>query len=527
MKKNLFHLLAFTAALFAGTPMVASAQPAPAAATIASASKTSFSEVTAQLDPGGDFYLYLGTAQWLEKLSANVEGWRKTFTSFPEAKADDLVNINKAFDLAGHLITDSGIEAISGLGLSSVEIEKGMYRNKAVVHHYPGKGTGFLWKFSGGSAHPLTGLELLPANTALAIFADMDVPLLWTVVKDEAAKSGFPQANDFLQQLPTEFEKNTKVKWDDLMHSLGGEFGLAITLDESNTVPIPLPQGAIAIPEPGILIAIRVNNDLIFNRIDTELKSNKQVINGDKAGLKMRTMPMPLPLPINLRPTVAVSGGYLFISTSDALVNESLAVKSGDKPGLKSTAEFKHLAQGLPEQGNQFTYMSAKFGQTIMQIQKQVMTSSGGQNNSAAQAVWFQSLFSKQNAGFSYSVGMNTPDGCVTIGNGNQSAAVLVLLPAVAVSGALAAIAIPNFVKPHSTAQLNGCINNLRQIDAAKNQWALEKNKKSEDVPTEDDIKPYIKLINGDLPKCLQGGSYTIGPVSEPPKCSVPGHALP
>jgi prepilin-type N-terminal cleavage/methylation domain-containing protein len=44
----------------------------------------------------------------------------------------------------------------------------------------------------------------------------------------------------------------------------------------------------------------------------------------------------------------------------------------------------------------------------------------------------------------------------------------------VAIIGLLAAIAIPNFVRARETSQTNACVNNLRQIDAAKDQWALE-----------------------------------------------------
>ncbi len=44
----------------------------------------------------------------------------------------------------------------------------------------------------------------------------------------------------------------------------------------------------------------------------------------------------------------------------------------------------------------------------------------------------------------------------------------------VAIIGLLAAIAIPNFVKARNTSQANACINNLRQIDSAVQQWALE-----------------------------------------------------
>jgi outer membrane lipoprotein-sorting protein len=76
--------------------------------------------------------------------------------------------------------------------------------------------------------------------------------------------------------------------------------------------------------------------------------------------------------------------------------------------------------------------------------------------------------------------------------------------------------------------QRNACINNLRQIDGAKNEFALEKRKAIGAAVTEADIKPYIKLdASGNLPKCPAGGKYAIGKVGELPTCSISGHALP
>ena len=76
--------------------------------------------------------------------------------------------------------------------------------------------------------------------------------------------------------------------------------------------------------------------------------------------------------------------------------------------------------------------------------------------------------------------------------------------------------------------QRDACINNLRQIDAAKQQWALEKGKKAGDTPVEADLKPYLTPgPNGVFLKCPAGGKYTIGKVGEPPTCSIPGHELP
>jgi prepilin-type N-terminal cleavage/methylation domain-containing protein len=104
----------------------------------------------------------------------------------------------------------------------------------------------------------------------------------------------------------------------------------------------------------------------------------------------------------------------------------------------------------------------------------------------------------------------------------------------VAIIGLLAAIAIPNFVKARATSQANACINNLRQIDAAANQFALEKGKKTGDAITlTTDLTPYIKLNSaGKIPPCPAGGTYTLTIVGTNPVCSLgstvtPSHILP
>ncbi len=69
------------------------------------------------------------------------------------------------------------------------------------------------------------------------------------------------------------------------------------------------------------------------------------------------------------------------------------------------------------------------------------------------------------------------------------------------------------------------CLNNLRQIDGAKQQWALENNKDVNAIPTEKEIATYVK--DGLISKCPAGGSYTLSSVGAVPTCTIPGHALP
>jgi prepilin-type N-terminal cleavage/methylation domain-containing protein len=93
----------------------------------------------------------------------------------------------------------------------------------------------------------------------------------------------------------------------------------------------------------------------------------------------------------------------------------------------------------------------------------------------------------------------------------------------VAIIGLLAAIAIPNFVKARATSQMNACINNLRQIDAAANEWALEKGKQTgATISMNTDLTPYIKLNSASsIPPCPASGTYTLAKVGDTPICSL------
>ena len=102
----------------------------------------------------------------------------------------------------------------------------------------------------------------------------------------------------------------------------------------------------------------------------------------------------------------------------------------------------------------------------------------------------------------------------------------------VAIIGLLAAIAIPNFVKARVTSQANACINNLRQIDGAKQQWALENKKSATATPNSASIAPFLgRGTAGEFPTCPGGGTYTVGDLQTAPLCSrsssTPAHALP
>jgi prepilin-type N-terminal cleavage/methylation domain-containing protein len=106
----------------------------------------------------------------------------------------------------------------------------------------------------------------------------------------------------------------------------------------------------------------------------------------------------------------------------------------------------------------------------------------------------------------------------------------------VAIIGLLAAIAIPNFVRARTTSQQNACINNLRQIDGAKQQWALEFKAAPTATPALTDIQPYLgRGTAGTQPFCPSDStstfakSYTMGDLQTAPVCQINAatHVLP
>lgn len=110
----------------------------------------------------------------------------------------------------------------------------------------------------------------------------------------------------------------------------------------------------------------------------------------------------------------------------------------------------------------------------------------------------------------------------------------------VAIIGLLAAIAIPSFMKARTTSQKNACINNLRQIEAAKDQYAIE-NGGTNGWAFANDLAAFSNLVGAatgylkGYPSCPAApagngtkgtaaradADYTVQPIGTAPSCTV------
>ena len=492
--------------------------PPPAGPAASSAPKpatpNSFDEVTAQLDPGGDFYLYLSTAQWLGKLSHGIDTMHDVLLSGSATEsAQDRDQAEKGFALAKDIVQKSGLEEITGLGASSFNFAPGLYRNKIFVHHYADKGSGIIWSLYGKAPGPLTGLDLLPADTGVAVFGDFDLAQLINFLRQEADQSGLPELKQAVSQWQTQFSGVSGLQLDDVLQSLNGSLGMVLTLDATSTVSIPIANQAQTIPTPRLALLIAVKNDIIFKQVDKMLGGTPGLVKVDEPDLRMRTMPLPIIPSLNLRPTVAQWNGFLVIASDDQLIRDMIAVRKGG-PGYKSTAEYATLSAGLPDQGNSFGVVSQSFADTVHKFQQQMYANQPGV--SPAQTALLQRFFSGgyQTTGHIMGVGAVLPNGWLSVSQGSQGSSQL-LAPMLIVPAAIAAsVALPAFSGVQQKALAVKSTNNVKQICLACIQYSTDNN--GTFPPSLDGLFPaYLQdrsiLASPFMPGVPDGYTYTPG----------------
>lgn len=96
------------------------------------------------------------------------------------------------------------------------------------------------------------------------------------------------------------------------------------------------------------------------------------------------------------------------------------------------------------------------------------------------------------------------------------------LMLVVSIIGMLLAIAAPSFVHARENARAKSCQENLKQIENAKERWAMDNHRDAKDTPTMAELAvPGLYLRS--VPACPGGGSYTIGRLDQLPTCSLGG----
>ncbi|MCZ7640965.1 MAG: DUF1559 domain-containing protein [Verrucomicrobia bacterium] len=364
-------------------------------------------------------------------------------------------------------VQHSGLEQLAGVGLSGIAVEPGLYRTRMVFER-KGGADGYIWRLFGTQAHPLGALEWLPADTVWAAFGDVDLPGIWGALKQEATRAGFRPLLEGMEELSANVRQATGRSLEEQLASHGGEIGVALTLDTARRFELTLPGGGegIELPEPALLVAIKVKDDALFGWIETVLSEQPESVRGQTETARWRSVPVPVPVSFPVRFTVARLGDYLLLASSDRLIERVDQVRAGKAAGLRTSTEWQRLAKGLPAAANSFSFVSVRFGEALSRVQKAVMEQAAREGAGPVPDVdALQRLLGLSPTAASYAVSWADASGWQVASQGTQEpVAVVVGSAVVAPTAVMAAMVLPALAKAKSRAQDLTCMNNLKQI---------------------------------------------------------------
>ncbi len=103
---------------------------------------------------------------------------------------------------------------------------------------------------------------------------------------------------------------------------------------------------------------------------------------------------------------------------------------------------------------------------------------------------------------------------------GRKGYTLVEIMIVVAVLAILMSVAVPNYIKSGKEASRNSCISNLRQIDGAMEQWAMDNNVSAGTVLRSWQEEEVYNYVDGGKPDCPGKGEYTLHAISSSPQVS-------
>ena len=108
------------------------------------------------------------------------------------------------------------------------------------------------------------------------------------------------------------------------------------------------------------------------------------------------------------------------------------------------------------------------------------------------------------------------------VGKRNDGFTLVEIMLVVAIIGILATLTTPAFVRARQSSRTSVCLNNLRIIDTAKTQFAIEARRQTGDTVDGDELNPYLKSTFADVVEPT-GFDYVVGDIGILPVCTYGG----
>lgn len=414
-----------------------------------------FTAVNRHLELGGTLYGYVDIDGDLLKVSGDLQRvlaeMGKTEPSAGMVARQDLAAIASLL----------GLTDVKALGVSSVPDGDGFYRNRLFV--YTGGERRGLLAALGGKAAPFRHVGLAPADAAFFGESELDLGVAYRTFKDVVAKVAGEPAGNQIETTLRRAGEGVAISLLDLIYGLKGRIAVVLRVDPEKTLRLPGRDG-LTVPAFSLVVAVENVGPIVEPAL---VKSRNW--RRTEAGTARIFEPARDPGIAGVQPTIVVDGSMLYLTTSRAFLEECRTRTSG----LAQTPEFQTAVKQLGDEGNGLTYISPRLFGRVKEI-AELNPKLPPKEKSLLNFVVTQLPQTDRPL---VSVRTHLDDGVLVRSYLNRSlkqdVAAMSLYNPMTV-GVVAAMAIPAFQKVRTSSQDKAVLNNLRQLDAAADQYYLE-----------------------------------------------------
>lgn len=482
--------------------------------------KQRYDLILANLDAGGDLLVV-----------ANMEGWiRDAVQGIVKpvlAVGGDNPGFAPVATCLGKLpeyLSRCGLYGFQGFGVSIVPRADGLNTVKSFMARDPEVTWSPLWRATvGGNPRKIACADFIPADAEFARTGTGEGEALWKMIRSGVAELATPAAAAAFNAQLAALSTNAGVNLDKVFESTGSEEFFSVQFSKSEVISLPGGEAGapLTMPKPSLLMGVAVKDDTLVAALESALAKGGLTVTNLVGSIKTINLPFPIPV-VPFQPSYTVHAGTFLFGSTPGVVAGAVSAFDG-KSGLVSTPAFAKAFTGLPMVNNGIAYLSPRFMSIIMDMQTAMAAHQPG--GEGQMVTLLNELAGCKRNMMAAEVILNKRNGVETMGVSSMGAKEMAASMLMAPVGMMAAVAVPSFVRARGMAKGNVCVNNLLMIEAAKEQWSLENDKKPGDTVPEAELVKY--LGEGEMPKCPQGGRYTINALGKKAKCSHPGHQLP
>ncbi|MCF7838334.1 MAG: DUF3352 domain-containing protein [Candidatus Marinimicrobia bacterium] len=474
-----------------------------------------FAATAAELDLGGDLFAYLE----MEDISVVVLRELKALAALAAEEAPPAAQAVDFLDKLDVFLRAEGLHDVVGFGLSSKPQGRGLYAFKQFLAINPEAAELRFWRVMGREPRALAVLRAAPRGTALLVASDLRLDALWDLVQDAVGHFGGPAADDAFQTQLAKLKDEAGLDVAALIESLSGELALCLVLDRTATVALPMIAEDYVAPQPGLVLALGVQNDLLARTLIEQARRNGAPLEpAEVAGRPAHLLAAAQVEPVPFQPALVEADGMVLLASTPELLAAAVEALEQDN-GLLAEPGYRALADRLPQENNGVTYVDEHFNRAIRALQTAQMQSELDETESALPAKLIERLYSWLPMGSAMGVRVVKPNGVASLSVGPTGGKHVVASLAAMPLGMMAGIAIPSFVAARSQSREAALMNQLRMVDAAKEQWAMEQAQPEGAEVTAADIQAY--LYPGAL-EPLPGHVLEINPIGQSPVLTKP-----